>query len=101
MDKKELDMLLNQGEGYKIEFKESIGNINKEIVAFANSSGGKIFLGVTDAGQVHGIQTSNELKSRIQDIANNCKPKIEISLESFEKVAPHANLCTQFGISKP
>ncbi len=48
MDKKELTIILNEGEGYKIEFKEKISGIDKELVAFANSSGGRIFLGITD-----------------------------------------------------
>ena len=50
MIRKELDLILQQGEGYKIEFKESLNNIDKELVAFANSSGGKIFLGITGCG---------------------------------------------------
>ena len=78
MDKKELDMILKEGEGYKIEFKEGIGNFGKELIAFANSSGGRIFLGVSDNGEIRGIKITNELKSRIQDIANNCKPKTKI-----------------------
>jgi len=41
MDKKELNLILHEGEGYKIEFKESETNIEKDIVAFANSSGGR------------------------------------------------------------
>lgn len=86
MDIKELEMILKEGEGYKIEFKEGFNNLDKEIVAFANSSGGRIFLGVTDEGKIKGIGISNELKSRIQDIANNCRPKIKISIDIFEKI---------------
>ncbi|MDP3103839.1 MAG: putative DNA binding domain-containing protein [Candidatus Methanoperedens sp.] len=86
MDRKELEMILKEGEGYKIEFKEGFNNLDKEIVAFANSSGGRIFLGVTDEGKIKGIGISNELKSRIQDIANNCRPKIKISIDIFEKI---------------
>ncbi len=86
MDKKELDMILKEGEGYKIEFKESIGSLEKELVAFANSSGGRIFLGITDGGKIRGIEITNELKSQIQDMANNCRPKIKISTESCDSV---------------
>lgn len=86
MDIKELEMILKEGEGYKIEFKEGFNNLDKEIVAFANSSGGRIFLGVTDEGKIKGTGISNELKSRIQDIANNCRPKIKISIDIFEKI---------------
>lgn len=44
--KDELDLILQQREGYTIEFKEnSNSDIPKELVAFANSSGGRIFKG--------------------------------------------------------
>ncbi|MBT3417074.1 HEPN domain-containing protein, partial [Candidatus Woesearchaeota archaeon] len=47
MEKKILNFILQEGEGQYIEFKERLGlDFSKEIVAFANSSGGKIFLGV-------------------------------------------------------
>ena len=78
-------MILQEGEGQYIEFKEKLGlDFSKEIVAFANSSGGKIFLGVTDNSEVKGIEITNKLKSQIQDIAKNCDPSIEIELESVE-----------------
>jgi ATP-dependent DNA helicase RecG len=86
MDKKELNIILKEGEGYKIEFKEGISGLEKELVAFANASGGRILLGVTDEGKIKGINITNELKSKIQDMANNCKPKIKISIDSFNTV---------------
>ena len=48
MNARELQLILEEGEGYRIEFKESFSSIDKDMVAFANASGGKIFLGVTD-----------------------------------------------------
>ena len=86
MDKKELDTVLKEGEGYKIEFKEGLSNLEKELVAFANSSGGRIFLGITDSCKVKGIHITNKLKSRIQDTANNCKPEVKISIEDFNYI---------------
>lgn len=86
MDKKEVNIILKEGEGYKIEFKESISGLEKELAAFANASGGKIFLGVTDDGKIKGIKITNELKSRIQDVANNCRPGIKIFLERFDEI---------------
>jgi len=86
MDKKEVNIILKEGEGYKIEFKESISGLEKELAAFANASGGKIFLGVTDGGKIKGIKITNELKSRIQDVANNCRPGIKIFLERFDEI---------------
>jgi len=86
MKSKELKLLIKEGEGYKIEFKESLSNIDKEMVAFANSSGGRILLGVTDDGQIKGISVSNRLKSQIQDISNNCRPKPFILFEEIGNI---------------
>ena len=86
MDKKELNFILQEGEGLKLEFKESLNNLDKELAAFVNSSGGRIFLGVSDSGKIKGINITNKLKSEIQDIANNCDPKIKIKLESYENI---------------
>lgn len=83
-DKKELNMMLQEGEGYKIEFKENTRGLDKEIVAFANSSGGRIFVGVTDEGKIKGVPISNRLKAQTQDIANNCRPRVKIFFEEFE-----------------
>ena len=82
MTKKQLQFILKQGENSKIEFKESLEkNIVKDICAFANSSGGKIFLGVDDNNQPKGIKITNRLKSQIQDLAQNCDPAIKVNLK--------------------
>lgn len=86
MNEKELQLILKEGEGYKVEFKESLNNLDKEMVAFANSSGGRICLGITDDGRVKGVSVTNNLKSRTQDIANNCKPKIKISFDTVGNI---------------
>ena len=88
MEKKELEFLLKQGEGFKLEFKENFDskNLAKEIVAFANSEGGKIFIGVDGAGAVKGIGITNKLKSEIQDIARNCDPQIQVKLEAIGNI---------------
>src|SRR3990167_7242955 len=79
--KKHLEFVMQEGEGLKIEFKESLDkSLAKEIAAFANSEGGRIFLGVRDDGAIKGVHATNELKSRIQDIARNCDPAISIRL---------------------
>lgn len=86
MDNKELELIMKEGESYKIEFKENMNGLDKEIVAFANSSGGRVFLGMDDHGNIKGIKMTNRRRSQIQDIANNCEPKIKISLEEFQDV---------------
>lgn len=88
MNKKEFEFLLKHGEGLKLEFKEKFDSkgIGKEIVAFANTEGGRIFIGIDDRGEVKGVQITNKLKSEIQDIARNCDPPIHIELEVFDGV---------------
>lgn len=82
MDKKELEFLLKEGEGYNLEFKESnSSDLAKEICAFANATGGKILVGVNDKGEIRGIDITNRLRSQIIDTARNFDPKLEISLE--------------------
>ena len=47
----DLDILLQEGEGVMLEYKEGIsGSFARELVAFANTAGGKILLGVRDNG---------------------------------------------------
>ena len=63
MNQKELNFILQEGEGYNIEFKESYSDsIAREICAFANSSGGKILIGVKDNRKIKEIEITNELK---------------------------------------
>jgi ATP-dependent DNA helicase RecG len=86
MTEAELRLILQEGEGYRLEFKENVGNLEREMVAFANGSGGRILLGINDLRQTTGITVSNELKSRVQDIANNCEPRVRVELEEFENI---------------
>ncbi len=51
------------------------------MVAFANASGGKIVIGVADNGKIIGCTSDNTVRSKIQDIANNCDPRILIHIE--------------------
>jgi ATP-dependent DNA helicase RecG len=87
MQKEELQQFLQEGEGQFIEFKQSVDSkLSKEVVAFANASGGKIVVGITDERKIKGVCITNELKSRVYDIANNCDPSIQLSLETFENI---------------
>ena len=63
MREDELLALLAQGEGDSLEFKSgkvSPEKLAREIVAFANSRGGKILLGVEDNGDVSGWDKTEE-----------------------------------------
>ena len=85
MMQQNLNAIIQSGEGYQVEFKRNVNSdISKEIVAFANSSGGRIFIGIEDDGTIQGIAVTNELKARVQSIARDCDPPINVELESFD-----------------
>ncbi len=86
MNREEFGFILQEGEGLKIEFKESLKNIDREIVAFANAEGGRIFLGIDDYNKVRGVRVDNKLKSQVQDIADNCDPPVKIGIEGMDNV---------------
>ena len=87
MNKDELNQILEEGEGQFIEFKENFSKyIAKDIVAFANASGGWILLGVDDENVVKGIKITNSLKSQIVDVGKNCDPKILVNLEEYKNI---------------
>lgn len=86
MNKKELKQILAEGESYKIEFKEQVSNIDKDIVAFSNSAGGRVFIGIHDNGTIYGLKNFNRLKSEIETIAHNCDPSIKVTIEKMENI---------------
>ena len=51
--KDELEKLIAVGEGFSLEFKRTEAHLGREICAFANSGGGRILVGVDDAGTTH------------------------------------------------
>jgi len=88
------------GEGQFVEFKEKLDNsLIKEIVAFANASGGKIFLGVDDSGKIKGISNTNRLKSQIVDYGKNCDPEIPLSLETLDNIEVDETINQNGGIN--
>ncbi|MBX9585707.1 MAG: putative DNA binding domain-containing protein [Gammaproteobacteria bacterium] len=95
----DISLILSEGESYKVEFKEQKAKLDREIVAFANASGGSIYLGVNDQSEVVGIEISNKLMSEIHDIARNCDPSIRISLVQHK--AKVLEVQVEEGIDKP
>ena len=87
MDRNELSLILQEGEGLTIEFKENVNSdLPKEFAAMANSVGGKIFIGVNDKKIQTGIAITNALLSQIQDMATHCDPPVTIEISSFENI---------------
>jgi len=80
----ELTLILEEGEGYTLEFKQNINSdLPKELTAFANASGGRIFIGVNDKSQITGCPFSNKLFSQIESMAASCDPPVAIEIEKL------------------
>ena len=60
----EISLILEEGEGYTLEFKQTVNSdLPKELVAFANASGGRVLIGVDDNNTIVGCDTSNKALS--------------------------------------
>lgn len=82
-----LKNLIKEGEGATLDFKTSISQpekIARNIVAFANSKGGIILVGVHDDGQVVGCFPEEEKFMLHEAAAQYCQPTIELIFEEVE-----------------
>ncbi|RWX44128.1 ATP-dependent DNA helicase RecG [Candidatus Electrothrix aarhusensis] len=83
MDFEELKDLIQAGESYHAEFKQTLDkSFVEESCAFANSGGGRILLGVSDSGDIKGITTDNIMRSRIQDTLRQIEPKLSCRVDA-------------------
>ena len=86
MNKKQLKDIVALGEGFTSEFKRAgTSNLGREICAFANATGGVILIGVTDNGEIVGVDDHNRLKSEIQAIARSADPPIAVTITSVAR----------------
>ena len=82
-----LDVIFCEGESYTVEFKENPDkDLSSEVCAFANASGGKVYIGVHDEGYVVGTDTSNAARSRIQDTINKIEPRLNVSMDVLDNI---------------
>ncbi len=80
--------LIKQGEGQFVEFKKKVSHpekIVREVVAFANSRGGHLFIGVEDSGKMSGLKFPEDdeyvLSKAIKEL---CHPKIGFSVKFLQ-----------------
>lgn len=77
---KEIQAIVESGEGYNAEFKEKlpgkVREISQEICAFANAAGGTLLLGVSDDNQIKGFALNNVKRSAIQDSIQLINPQL-------------------------
>lgn len=80
-------MLFRESE--TIELKEVVGDDIKEIIAFANCDGGKLYIGVRDDGTVVGLDNADSISLQISNMVRDAiKPDITMFLQ----------LIRQFGV---
>ncbi len=82
---KELKELVHQGEGLHIEFKLKANHpdkIIKEVVAFANTEGGVLLVGVNDNRQIPGLKFADEEEFvLVREIEKHINPPVDYELE--------------------
>ena len=81
----DLQTLISQGENQSLEFKSAQAHANslaKEMVAFANTSGGVILLGVEDDGSISGLPDDKNYEEWVSNIArNNVIPALSLGIK--------------------
>ena len=83
---KYIQKLIEEGEHQMQDFKYEISDskkIARSLVAFANTDGGRLLIGVKDNGNISGIRSEEE-KYMIQTAAEMyCKPNIEYDVKEW------------------
>jgi predicted HTH transcriptional regulator len=85
MSMQEIQRLVSRGEGENIEFKRKVAHpekIIREIVAFANTKGGNLLIGVDDNGSIPGIKFADEEIFVLEKaIRQWCRPKLDYEVK--------------------
>lgn len=81
----EIQALVKKGEGNRLEFKHKVDHpekIVREIVAFANTKGGNLLIGVDDDGTISGLKYAEEEAYALEAaIEKYCYPPILLESE--------------------
>jgi ATP-dependent DNA helicase RecG len=86
MEEKEIEKLIKRGESRNLEFKESLSvkdEIGESISAFSNSCNGKILIGISNSGEIKGVQIGEKT---IEGLANFIKQNTDNSIYPDIKV---------------
>jgi len=81
-----IEKWIEDGEGARIDFKTSISSlpkIAKSLVAFANSRGGRIVVGVEDKGAVLGVDVEGEKYQLEMAAERYTRPRVEMRFEEL------------------
>jgi predicted HTH transcriptional regulator len=78
----QLRKLVSKGEGFQLEFKRKAtypDKIVREMIAFANSKGGILLVGIGDDQTIPGLKHPEDDSFLIRESLKNCKPPLPIS----------------------
>lgn len=88
MKRKTVFEMIEGGESLTVEFKQRFSGydkIAKELIAFANTRGGFLFLGVDDDKSIYGIEGEKADAELIKETAEKyCEPPVKYELINFE-----------------
>lgn len=88
MTLQELTQLSSLGEGMHLEFKRKVPRperIAKEAIAFANTHGGRLLLGVDDDGSVVGVRDAEEEEFALKGaLTAHCDPPLAFTTEHVQ-----------------
>jgi len=90
MDYKDVNHLIEEGEGFEIEFKRKVSTpakIARAMIAFANTRGGHILFGVDDDGSIVGVESEKSEVDLILEAGSlYCLPEINplIDIVAFD-----------------
>lgn len=108
METTELIDLLSRGEDSRQQFKTDMNNADAlaaEIVAFSNTAGGRIFIGVSDDGSVRGLSGADVARLNVL-IANVASQVVRPAVNPLTENVPHPAgtvlvLSIAEGVNKP
>ena len=92
-DEKYIRDLIAEGEHQQQDFKFEISDVRKiakTLVAFANTDGGRILIGVKDNGRISGIRSEEEYYMIEAAASLYCKP--EVPFISFHRISEGKNI---------
>lgn len=75
---KDIQDLVNGGEGYNVDFKRSVPSkvreLTEEVCSFLNAAGGYLLIGVNDSNEIVGAEIDNSKRSAIQGSIGEISP---------------------------
>jgi predicted HTH transcriptional regulator len=94
----DLQSCMSRGEGTRLEWKRRLPREERAartLVAFANTRGGLLLVGVTDQGHVHGVHRPDEVCAALERIAHEwVEPPLVLELQVLEVDGPPVVACS-------